>query len=182
MKNIAILALFLVSLTGYGQITSKQANLILSDNGVKQGEPTYIWEGWSHWNYETPHGVFIITTEWIKVDTLYDIVTYQFINDTLKRFDLLNNYVIYDYSKDQDLFLVRKRTIKNFTKTETNGGDVYTYSLVDNKFTFQFKNEVKNATSGKIKDVKFISSGNEIQYEYYASNGKQYIKERINVK
>lgn len=191
MKNIPILAFFLVSLTGYGQLittTDSQrefCNVILMKNNIEK--PTdemskALWIGTTNFVYETPFGVFITTREWIVRNKTYRVVTYQYVNETLKKVNALDGYIIYDYSPNTKIFLVRKieKSLDTNIQRSIMGNDVYTYDFNENKFVFQLSNNI-TGSKFKVNMVKFVSDF-VIQYEYYNKNGNSYEKQTMTIR
>lgn len=163
MKNIAFLALFLISITGYGQLTNEYGNEILSKFGLYRSDI----DNRSTVNVctkiiETPYGVFMNYREWVVEDKSFRSLVYLYLNDTLKKVEELNDYAIIDYSKKLDLFLIAKRRDAQLLGNGNMNLSFHTYDFKTNK-----RNDQK--TKVEISNARFIDE-NHIEYsEYYTT-------------
>lgn len=167
MRKFVFLIVFLISLSGFGQLTIADGNKILADNGIKQGVADGLWSGRCQGIYETLNGdgVFIYTQEWIVEDSIYRVSTYRFFKNKLDRVTALDGYVVYDYSKDKNLFLVRYiGLVVPYDGRSISGEDIFTYSFNDKKPKFQIADNKEK----RIQFVEFIDDF-LIQYKHYNS-------------
>ena len=175
MKKIAVLALFLISITGYGQkITSYSiGNEILDKFGVfKPTTDNKHSIGRCIGFFETPHGVFMNSREWVdEHKNSFRSIVYLYHNETLKEVDKLQNFVIYDYSTDLNSFILGiGKNVQALDEWKTMYSNLYTYNLNNENPILQ-----KEISRFKILNAKFVTD-NQIEYEIYENGGNTKFK------
>lgn len=124
--------------------------------------------------YETPNGVFITRREWVVKGKSYRTFTNLIVDDFSSEVDVLNGYLIYSYSPEKDLFLVREieKTLLVSDQRSIMGQkkNIYTFDYNSNEFKLQLDGKLN------VNWAKF--EGDEISYHIY--NTDKILTQQIN--